>query len=102
MIRRPPRSTLFPYTTLFRSQHVAQRVAIKLGQPAALLLNGLVLGVIAHFAVKMVHAVIVVDELLPAEHAPVYLTLVTDGLMVQAGGRILVGERYIVAQIGRA
>src|SRR5687768_17666068 len=24
MIRRPPRSTLFPYTTLFRSQQVAQ------------------------------------------------------------------------------
>src|SRR3712207_1027671 len=23
MIRRPPRSTLFPYTTLFRSQHTA-------------------------------------------------------------------------------
>src|SRR2546426_4866527 len=23
MIRRPPRSTLFPYTTLFRSPHVA-------------------------------------------------------------------------------
>src|SRR5947199_1464544 len=23
MIRRPPRSTLFPYTTLFRSQHKA-------------------------------------------------------------------------------
>src|SRR2546422_6873755 len=23
MIRRPPRSTLFPYTTLFRSQHLA-------------------------------------------------------------------------------
>src|SRR3712207_7475122 len=29
MIRRPPRSTLFPYTTLFRSVH--------LGQPDALL-----------------------------------------------------------------
>src|SRR2546426_11377430 len=28
MIRRPPRSTLFPYTTLFRSQlHVAERPA---------------------------------------------------------------------------
>src|SRR5260370_25691994 len=26
MIRRPPRSTLFPYTTLFRSRNVAQRV----------------------------------------------------------------------------
>src|SRR3712207_7883374 len=24
MIRRPPRSTLFPYTTLFRSRHVRQ------------------------------------------------------------------------------
>src|SRR5438034_8773476 len=28
MIRRPPRSTLFPYTTLFRS-HVARAVAIE-------------------------------------------------------------------------
>src|SRR2546430_12730655 len=25
MIRRPPRSTLFPYTTLFRSEHQAQQ-----------------------------------------------------------------------------
>src|SRR2546430_12661673 len=27
MIRRPPRSTLFPYTTLFRSPPLEQRVA---------------------------------------------------------------------------
>src|ERR1039457_5117569 len=27
MLRRPPRSTLFPYTTLFRSIHPAQREA---------------------------------------------------------------------------
>src|SRR5690554_7392013 len=26
MLRRPPRSTLFPYTTLFRSRGVAERV----------------------------------------------------------------------------
>src|SRR3712207_7478882 len=26
MIRRPPRSTLFPYTTLFRSQQVVQPI----------------------------------------------------------------------------
>src|SRR5438128_6222566 len=26
MIPRPPRSTLFPYTTLFRSQHSAQNI----------------------------------------------------------------------------
>src|SRR5687768_18011622 len=27
MIRRPPRSTLFPYTTLFRSRHDRRRAA---------------------------------------------------------------------------
>src|SRR3712207_7579531 len=27
MIRRPPRSTLFPYTTLFRSRHQARRAS---------------------------------------------------------------------------
>src|SRR3712207_7687039 len=31
MIRRPPRSTLFPYTTLFRSQNLA--MIDKLGSP---------------------------------------------------------------------
>src|SRR5256886_6788787 len=29
MIRRPPRSTLFPYTTLFRSHRVAQAVGLR-------------------------------------------------------------------------
>src|SRR5260370_15314326 len=29
MIRRPPRSTLFPYTTLFRSQRRPRRYAIR-------------------------------------------------------------------------
>src|SRR5256885_15225819 len=28
MIRRPPRSTLFPYTTLFRSQHASELLAL--------------------------------------------------------------------------
>src|SRR2546430_11865437 len=28
MIRRPPRSTLFPYTTLFRSNHAANSRAV--------------------------------------------------------------------------
>src|SRR2546425_12761987 len=31
MIRRPPRSTLFPYTTLFRSYSLAEREAKALG-----------------------------------------------------------------------
>src|SRR3712207_8240640 len=34
MIRRPPRSTLFPYTTLFRS-------AVRLGDPTGVLLERL-------------------------------------------------------------
>src|SRR2546430_7023493 len=34
MIRRPPRSTLFPYTTLFRSQPEAAAVAWAAARPA--------------------------------------------------------------------
>src|SRR3712207_6850417 len=36
MIRRPPRSTLFPYTTLFRSAlHVPRQPAARVGRHAA-------------------------------------------------------------------
>src|ERR1035438_10645477 len=35
MIRRPPRSTLFPYTTLFRSeQRITPRIGERLAHPA--------------------------------------------------------------------
>src|SRR2546425_1103694 len=34
MIRRPPRSTLFPYTTLFRSAHAVARVVAWIPEPA--------------------------------------------------------------------
>src|SRR2546428_8171239 len=33
MIRRPPRSTLFPYTTLFRSVRVREKVAVHRPHP---------------------------------------------------------------------
>src|SRR2546430_11691874 len=33
MIRRPPRSTLFPYTTLFRSQQVVRAHGERVGKP---------------------------------------------------------------------
>src|SRR5690349_22540079 len=41
MIRRPPRSTLFPYTTLFRSQHllVERQISDQLPQLAVLVLE---------------------------------------------------------------
>src|SRR5947208_11650202 len=36
MIRRPPRSTLFPYTTLFRShEHVGIAVVVDVGERAS-------------------------------------------------------------------
>src|SRR2546426_10348589 len=35
MIRRPPRSTLFPYTTLFRSRAATAAVYLPAGQPVA-------------------------------------------------------------------
>src|SRR5687768_18019240 len=35
MIRRPPRSTLFPYTTLFRSNEIARRIAPTIGAVVA-------------------------------------------------------------------
>src|SRR2546430_15259561 len=34
MIRRPPRSTLFPYTTLFRSRYLSQRYEVNVALPA--------------------------------------------------------------------
>src|SRR3712207_8610336 len=40
MIRRPPRSTLFPYTTLFRSQIRVERLGQILLQPVASARNG--------------------------------------------------------------
>src|SRR2546422_11769399 len=33
MIRRPPRSTLFPYTTLFRSVHLAGGARLRVRRP---------------------------------------------------------------------
>src|SRR3712207_9015217 len=36
MIRRPPRSTLFPYTTLFRSPHQVPADEEELGEPGSL------------------------------------------------------------------
>src|SRR2546426_6736325 len=45
MIRRPPRSTLFPYTTLFRSSTVIPEIiqkarSMSAGVPVVALLNG--------------------------------------------------------------
>src|SRR5258707_7978663 len=49
MIRRPPRSTLFPYTTLFRSRRTVRELAgIARGDELARALDGLELGEAFH------------------------------------------------------
>src|SRR5258707_10426358 len=50
MIRRPPRSTLFPYTTLFRSKPIERRLHARSGGVNGLHLTFLVLGC-EHFLV---------------------------------------------------
>src|SRR3712207_7338579 len=50
MIRRPPRSTLFPYTTLFRSLYVgrlsSQKNVARLVMAASLLKSGVVVHIV--------------------------------------------------------
>src|SRR5688572_32172941 len=46
MIRRPPRSTLFPYTTLFRSVGLARGVGFGADPPADVVLGAVAVGVL--------------------------------------------------------
>src|SRR2546422_1946084 len=48
MIRRPPRSTLFPYTTLFRSAHALARAARRTGGGAPKMDIGRIMDVLPH------------------------------------------------------
>src|SRR3712207_7688445 len=56
MIRRPPRSTLFPYTTLFRSRREVGRVLGQVARPGVARTQERVAGVVV--------------EVPDAEHAP--------------------------------
>src|SRR3989441_12880235 len=42
MIRRPPRSTLFPYTTLFRSSPATAQQVVKFGEGQTLTISGFI------------------------------------------------------------
>src|SRR3989442_7309546 len=93
MIRRPPRSTLFPYTTLFRSPALRpwQRLAVKLaaGFAALTVLTAGLVGAIVHERQKREVEDTVGTQLLniartgvllvdPALHAEVQRTLAKD------------------------
>src|SRR2546430_5622383 len=47
MIRRPPRSTLFPYTTLFRSVEAVPRHPLRIDRP-----EGIDLGAVDELAIR--------------------------------------------------
>src|SRR5690348_17538892 len=64
MLRRPPRSTLFPYTTLFRSQRVDRRVALGAGGCQLLLGDRVILLQIAAHLAGLAALVDVIDETL--------------------------------------
>src|SRR3712207_6849949 len=109
MIRRPPRSTLFPYTTLFRSQisrlvrdearlaqaEVTQK-AKRLGVGAGLF-GGAGLFAFLGLATLITTAILLLDLVLPAWLAALIVTVV---LFVIAGVLALIGKKDV--QIGRA
>src|SRR3712207_8850783 len=73
MIRRPPRSTLFPYTTLFRSQMLDE---IEAGRVLAYLESAPVVHVSEGFGL---------DRIDPSRGRSVPLTWQTDGTWVWPG-----------------
>src|SRR2546429_5384367 len=90
MIRRPPRSTLFPYTTLFRSGGAGARAsAAERVSPAVLL---------------RLHRLHRGGAALPHRHRGRRPRGVRDGLAVRHGARLagLVGPRHAEPDPGRA
>jgi len=79
MIRRPPRSTLFPYTTLFRSVLAAAGLAVGAGDGGALAVSGEITDGAA-ISRPLAGAGIYVDELVrrSASLEDVFLSLTGD------------------------
>src|SRR5256886_13940079 len=72
MIRRPPRSTLFPYTTLFRSPSVRQKIAGYLIMLARLGVAGFRVDAAKHIQqVELDDILAIVDSTLTAEGRPI-------------------------------
>src|SRR5258708_31945005 len=71
MIRRPPRSTLFPYTTLFRSlRHIGGRIAARIDGDAPIVTRG-----IAHLRLPRA---IVAGELMDEDDRNAFAGLLVD------------------------
>src|SRR5256886_17216339 len=81
MIRRPPRSTLFPYTTLFRSAGIQRQRPVELGEGLLLL---------ADERVRQSQQVMRVGERPPAG----------DDFLQQVDGAVVVLELEALAGLG--
>src|SRR2546426_8889857 len=57
MIRRPPRSTLFPYTTLFRSHRALEAEEARWGEPRFTAYDGVILRPSVLDSLRSVHPV---------------------------------------------
>src|SRR5437773_12571679 len=91
MIRRPPRSTLFPYTTLFRSRHGAQFGVLCSACCAGLMAVLLVAGMVHLAVVAAVAAAIALERLAPRPERTARATgVVVMGIGVFAIARALV------------
>src|SRR3712207_7256254 len=88
MIRRPPRSTLFPYTTLFRS-----------GVGAAQLLRDVGVGHRQALDVGLVDDGLVVRRPRRPVHAPVEVRVDDDGLRSEEHTSELQSRQYLVCRL---
>src|SRR5260221_7423292 len=89
MIRRPPRSTLFPYTTLFRSQLVSVALVV----PSYAFVATATVGVtVAALIVAVVVAVVESEEhtpaLQPPSDSPRPLTLLPEPTLADANAAV--------------
>src|SRR3712207_7370543 len=95
MIRRPPRSTLFPYTTLFRSTYLQPRVPQQLAQ-LALVLRRTARG---HARVRDAAALDQVDELRAAAAGLAHVDAATEATRSEEHTSELQSRQYLVCRL---
>src|SRR3712207_8405893 len=101
MIRRPPRSTLFPYTTLFRSPVHGQAAAVT--QPLVAADLHLAADVAGHLAAQVtLDAEVLVDVVAQLQQVLVAEVLDADVGADARSGQGLLGVGLADAEIGRA
>src|SRR5256885_7616654 len=89
MIRRPPRSTLFPYTTLFRSMFVAFNVFFAIVGSFTLLVGGIGVANIMYIVVRERTREIGVRRAVGATRADIMRQFFAEALMIVAMGATL-------------